>query len=127
MVNVFNVAETTMPPSKRSEQEQSQFKAQEVTARKPSSSSLFRGLPTSRRTWRSSTKSERRTKDLHPRQLKPKLAPRKQTSERTVEMMLRDYHCDYETTLAMDTYASLHRLIDSAYRESTHSQLLNSV
>ena len=88
-VYVTNDLETTMPPSRKSEPEQLQFKAREVTQRRQSSSSLFRGLQTSRRTWRSSTKSERRTKDLLLRQLKPKLALKKQTSELTVEMSLR--------------------------------------
>lgn len=52
-----------MQLSRKSELKQLQSKAQEVTVRKQSSSSLFLEAQTSLRTWNSSTKSERRTKD----------------------------------------------------------------
>lgn len=68
--NLVNV-ETSMRPSSRSRLTPFRSRAPITTkmtvARRPSYSSLFSATPTSKTTWRSSTKSARRTKRLRPR------------------------------------------------------------
>ena len=69
----FIFIETSMLSSRKSKLRPSQLRETEETQREPNSSSLLRSIQTSKRTWRNSMKSKKKTKRM--------LRPRKRASE----------------------------------------------
>lgn len=91
LLNIFvhlYLLETNMPPSRRSEPEPSLCKGRREIARRPSFSSPCKEAQISSRTWGSSTRSEKRTRDsppkMHPLQ---RVKPIKQRPTRREWMM----------------------------------------